>query len=149
MRITSERRYDFPVDRAAFWAVIDRTDRYQAWWPWLQAFDADGLRVGDRWTCVIRPPLPYRVSIEVTLREVERPGLVVAEISGDLGGSARIDIVDVPGGCRVHLASSLAPQRPLLRAMGAMSPGLARSGHEAVLDRGAQQLADRLAAGDR
>ncbi|MCU1455599.1 MAG: hypothetical protein JWN46_3745 [Acidimicrobiales bacterium] len=144
MRLTSERCYDFPLDAEAFWSVIDRTDSYRDWWPWLRSFDADGLHVGDRWSCVIRPPLPYLVRITVELREVDPARLVVADISGDLAGTARLEIEDLAAGCRTRLLSSLAPERGVLRALSTVAPAVARSGHEAVLDRGARQLADRL-----
>jgi polyketide cyclase/dehydrase/lipid transport protein len=146
MEITTERRYHFPVDPEALWSTIDRTDDYQAWWPWLRAFDAQGLRVGDRWDCVIRPPLPYLVRISLALTAVERPGLVAATIDGDLVGRAHLTVHDHPHGSEVRLASSLAPRRSLLRAFATAAPSLARYGHGWVLDTGARQLAALVGA---
>ncbi|MCU1353439.1 MAG: hypothetical protein JWM05_2648 [Acidimicrobiales bacterium] len=146
MEITTERRYPFPADPEAFWTTIDQTDQYQVWWPWLRAFDAEGLQPGDRWDCVIRPPLPYLVRITLTLTAVERPRLVAATIDGDLVGRAHLSVQDHEQGSEVLLVSSLAPRRSLLRAFAAVAPPLARFGHSWVLDTGARQLAVRLAA---
>lgn len=147
MEITSDRSYPLPVDAHALWSTIERTGSYQDWWPWLRAFDAEALRVGDRWRCQIRPPVPYLVRVTVALREVERPYLVSADVSGDIAGTARLTISDHPDGCELRVESSLAPRRPLLRGLAAVSPGVARFGHGWVLDTGARQLADHLREG--
>jgi len=147
MEIISDRCYGLPVDAQALWSTIERTGSYQDWWPWLRAFDAEALRVGDRWRCVIRSPLPYLVRVTVALREVDRLHLVSAQVSGDIEGTARLTIRERPDGCELRVESSLAPRRPLLRGLASVAPGVARFGHEWVLDTGAGQLAEYLRAG--
>src|SRR5947209_4222550 len=120
MRITSTHGYDLPVPAGALWADLERIDLYRSWWPWLRELAGSALAAGGRGTCAIRPPLPYLVHICVDLREVVRPQRVVADISGDLSGWARLEIVPAGAGaggegCRAELTSSLAPRRGVLR----------------------------------
>ncbi len=122
---------------------MGHVDRYRSWWPWLRELDAEGLRTGDVWTCVVQPPLPYRLRFDLTLDEVVPERSVAATVSGDIEGSASFEITEVAGGSELHLASSLAPRHPVLRAMGAVAHPIARFGHDWVLDTGLRQFRDR------
>ncbi len=149
MEITSDRRYELTVDAQALWSTIERTNSYQDWWPWLRTFDAEGLRVGDRWRCVIRSPLPYLVRVTVAIQEVERPHVVSADVSGDIAGTARLTVNERPDGCELRVESSLEPRRPLLRGLAVVAPAVAHFGHEWVLDTAARQLIEHLQGGPR
>jgi len=122
---------------------------YPSWWPWLQTFDGTLLADGERWTCTVHPPLPYRVSFELVLRDVVPLRSVAADITGDITGTARIDLsptVAPTGGAgtRLHLVSELAPERPLLRGLSRVTSAIPRYGHDQILDRGLEQFVARL-----
>jgi len=81
------------------------------------------------------------VRVTVALGEVDRLRLVSGQVLGDVEGTARLTISERPDGCDLPVESSLAPRRPLLRGLASVAPGVARFGHEWVLDTGAAQLA--------
>ena len=139
----SDRRHQFAVERAELWASMCRVDRYREWWPWLRSFEASALRSGDRWRCRVQPPLPYALRFDVTIDEVVPGELVTATVSGDIAGTARLDLLDRVGGSEIRLASSLAPSNRMLRAVALAARPVVRRGHDWVLDTGARQFTER------
>lgn len=139
----SDRRHRFDADRATVWDAIGNVDDYQRWWPWLRTFEAEALEEDQTWRCTIRPPLPYELSLDVTLERVERPHRVDARVGGDLTGSARLDLGPVGDGCEIRLRSVLSPRRGMLRTVADWAPWIARRGHDWVLDTGLRQFRER------
>lgn len=140
MRLDSDRSYRFPVSPDVLWSAIAHTAEYRTWWPWLTALDADGLAAGEVWRCTVRPPLPYRLRFAIHLDQVEPTTLIAARLSGDIGGSARLDVTPEGAGCAVRLRSSLAPNGTAFGWMARLAGPLARRGHDWVLDAGARQF---------
>lgn len=120
-----------------------RVEAYRSWWPWLRHFDGGGLVVGATWSAAVQPPLPYRLSFEVHLDEVEPPRVVEARVTGDIVGTARLEITPAAGGSELHLRSELAPTSPVLRTVARVAAPMARFGHEWVLGTGLRQFRDR------
>lgn len=145
MRIESDRRYLLQATPTVAWAALSRVDEYQRWWPWLQRFDGTALDAGQRWHCVVQPPLPYRVGFTVVLEEVATGVTAAARLEGDIVGDASIDIVDRGESCELWLRSSLAPSKPALQALAAIARPVVTFGHNWVLDTGARQFANRMA----
>ncbi len=143
MQICSDRRHTFPVSPEELWDTVARVHAYRHWWPWLRGFDAEALAVGERWSAVVQPPLPYRLRFEVHLDEIRAPHLASADVSGDIEGRARIEIAPVAGGSELHFVSELAPTNAILRAVSQMAAPMVRFGHEWVLDTGLRQFRDR------
>lgn len=143
MRINSDRRHSFSVAPDELWDAMVRVDAYRMWWPWLRSFDAVALAPGEVWTAVVQPPLPYRVRFDIRLDEVEAPRVASAEVSGDIEGTARLEIAPTSGGSELHFMSELAPTNALLRTVAQLAQPLARFGHEWVLDTGLRQFRDR------
>ena len=143
MRIRSDRRHSFAISPDELWDAMGRLDAYRAWWPWLRRFDAATLAPGTTWSAVVQPPLPYRLRFDLHLGEVEPPRVVTADVTGDIAGSARLEISPVGDGCELHLLSELRPTNPLLRAVARMAAPVARFGHDWVLDTGLRQFQDR------
>ena len=67
------------AERAAVWAALGDVEAYRDWWPWLRRFEADGLRAGAVWRCLVQPPLPYTVRFDLTLHRVIEPERVEAD----------------------------------------------------------------------
>src|SRR5687767_1157299 len=88
MAVRSDRHYRFGLEPEVLWASLVRIDDYRVWWPWLRGFDATAFAEGERWTCVVQPPLPYALRFVIALEEVEAPRFVTATISGDITGHA-------------------------------------------------------------
>ena len=148
MRLDSDRSYRFAVSPDALWSAIAETDDYPRWWSWLTHFDADGLIAGDVWRCAVRPPLPYTLRFAIHLDEVVPTSLVTARISGDIAGSARLDIEPNHDGSDVRLRSSLSPSSAAFGMLALFARPIVRRGHDWVLDTGARQFV-RLAVEDR
>jgi hypothetical protein len=144
VRILSDRHYLLDVAPDTVWTAISDVDEYQRWWPWLASFDGSALEAGQRWHCVVQPPLPYRVSFTVALERVVTAAAAVATLSGDIVGDARIDLVGRGESSELRLRSSLAPSRPALQALAAVARPVVTFGHNWVLDNGARQFADRM-----
>ena len=140
MLVRSDRTYHFDADPDTFWAAIGETGNYRAWWPWLRIFDAPDFEVGSRWTCVVQPPVPYRVRFAIDLDRIEPARLVTAAVSGDICGTACLRITPEGPGCAVHLLSELTPDNRLLRAAALLARPIVRFGHDWVLDTGASQF---------
>jgi hypothetical protein len=89
---------------------------------------------------VARPPLPYVVRFTLALDDVVAPDHVDATVSGDIAGRALLTLTDRAGGCELRLQAVLAPARPLLRAVTALLPPVARYGHDRLITTGAAQF---------
>jgi hypothetical protein len=141
---TSDRRWRFSLAPDELWERVAATDSYRRWWPWLRRFEpVGGFRAGARWSCLVQPPLPYRVRFEVALERVEPHRLAVAVVRGDIEGEAVLTIEPRSGGCEARLRSTLWPTHPLMRRVAAVVPPLVRWGHDWVLDTGARQFVQR------
>lgn len=143
MKIRSDRRHAFSVPPEELWEAMVRVDAYREWWPWLRSFDAIALATGEVWTAVVQPPLPYRLRFDIRLDEVEAPRVASAEVSGDIEGTARLEIEPTSHGSELHLVSELAPTNAVLRAVARVAHPMVRFGHEWVLDTGLRQFRDR------
>lgn len=143
MTIRSDRSYAFESDRPTVWAALIDVDRYPSWWPWLRQFDGEAFTVGERWCCVISPPLPYTLRFELVLEEVLDHTAVTARIDGDIAGTARLTLRDTSGGCELRLVSELAARSGMARLVDRVVPGLAARGHDWVLDDGIRRFRAR------
>ena len=146
VQLVSDRHYQFPFDAPTMWSVLGATEEYRGWWPWLRKFEAAGLVTGDRWSCTVRPPLPYSVRFTLELVDVQPPARVSAVVHGDITGAADIAIEPDGDGCSVRLMSTLTPASRALGAMAALTRPVVTWGHDWVLDSGATQFARRVEA---
>lgn len=143
MKIHSDRRHTFAVPPEELWDAMSRVEAYREWWPWLRHFEAAPLAPGSLWTAVVQPPLPYRLRFGLELGDVVAPRHVTAAITGDITGSARIEISPNAEGSELHLVSELAPTNAVLRAVAQVARPMVSFGHEWVLDTGLRQFRDR------
>jgi len=145
----SDRQFRFDVEPHVVWDAIGQVDLYHEWWPWLVEFDARGLESGDVWRCAVKPPLPYTLRFAIELVDVEKPNLVTGKLSGDLKGTAGLEIAaaaDGSGGSDLRLTSALGPSGFAFRLFASAARPLARYGHDWILDTGAAQFAKRAFA---
>jgi Polyketide cyclase / dehydrase and lipid transport len=143
-------RHTYTVGLApeALWGRMGDVDEFQRWWPWLQRFSGGPPATGSTWECTVRPPVPYRVRFVVHLDEVVAERRIRATVSGDVAGSARVELAPAPAGTELTLWSALEPHSRLLRAMGTLAPRLARRGHDWVLTRAALDFPEPVVATD-
>jgi hypothetical protein len=147
MMVESDRRYRFPVPACELWSAMADVEEYRRWWPWLRSFDGRGLVAGDRWHCVVQPPLPYAVRFTVAIDEVVEAERVTATVEGDVVGTASIEIREDGEGCEARLASALAPNGRALRVLATVARPVVRFGHDWVLDAGAREFRAKAVPG--
>lgn len=140
MKVRSDRAYWLPISRQELWRRIRIVDDYQSWWPWLRELHATTLAVGETWRCRLRPPMPYTIRCDIHFQTVVDDTLVVAAVSGDLTGHARIELQDDRLGTEVRVLSELVARSWPIRIVGRVLPVLARRAHDWVLDTGADQF---------
>ena len=139
----SDRRHRFAAPPEEVWAAFIRIDAYRRWWPWLADFDGSAFAEGERWACVVRPPLPYVLRFDIVLEEVEAPRFVTATVAGDITGHAALDVYAVDGGSELRLVSTLWPANAVLRAAARVAAPIISLGHDWVLDTGLRQFRER------
>ena len=140
MDVRSDRSYRFDASPEDLWAALTNVEDYRVWWPWLRRFDGDAFAAGERWTCVVQPPLPYSLRFDLTLDEVVEHERVAATVSGDIVGTAHLELTPDGTGSALALASQLAPANPMLRAIAVVARPVVRFGHDWVLDTGLRQF---------
>ena len=102
----------------------------------MTEFDAPPLRTGASTGAVVRAPAGYRLRLALTLREVVAPERAVIDVVGDVVGRSTVEVRDEGSGSEVTLGWSLAPERMLLRALGAVARPVLVRGHDRILDDG-------------
>jgi hypothetical protein len=135
-----DRSYWFPILPEALWSTLAETGDYRSWWPSLTDLEADRLVAGAVWHCTIRPPLPFALRLAIHLDDVLRPTLVTANISGDIAGTARLDVEPHGKGCDVQLTSTLAPSNRTLGTIETLARPIIRRAYNWMLDTGARQF---------
>ena len=137
-----DRAWQFAVAPEQLWATFERTDRYREWWPWLRTLDieGDGLVPGAVARVVIQAPLPYQLHCAVHVEEADAPRLLVARVTGDLDGPARLALTPTATGTEARMAWSLDVKSSLLRPLATLArPALAWA-HDRIVERGLVQF---------
>jgi uncharacterized protein YndB with AHSA1/START domain len=133
-------RWSFSATPDELWRAFSDTERLQEWWPWLRTLESSGLVEGTVSRCVVRAPVPYTVSVEIAINQVVPSRLVIAAVSGDLEGPARLDVAPQPGGSEARLSWELEARAPLLRAASLFARPVMDWGHKWVVDNGVRQF---------
>ncbi len=141
-------RWSFSATPEDLWRAFSETEALQERWPWLRTLETPGLVEGTVSRCVIRAPVPYVVTLDVALVEVVPRRLVVADVSGDLAGPARLEIAAHPDGSEARMSWELEARAPLLRAASKVAWPLLDRAQSWVVDTGVRQFR-RKALGER
>jgi hypothetical protein len=137
-----DRAWEFAVTPEALWATLARTESYRDWWPWLRelAVEGDGLVAGSAAHVVIQAPLPYQLRCSVHVDEAVPSERLVATVTGDLAGPARLELVPHGDGTTARLVWELAVTSPLLRPLSVVArPALAWA-HDRIVEHGLAQF---------
>ncbi len=115
-RLAEVRRRDYVLrsdwmvqaPRPLVWDVLaDPTMTWPRWWPGLRAQDvvpAPGALVGSTAVLVMRAPWGYTLRIGLRVEEAEPGARVLTRVTGDLEGTGRITVADLPGaGTHIHV----------------------------------------------
>jgi uncharacterized protein YndB with AHSA1/START domain len=144
-----DRTWTFAVPAEVLWRTITRTDDFPRWWSWLHELDADGVRPGATARCVVQAPLPYALRFDVRVLETVEARLVDTEVTGDLHGSARLEITPRDAGASdARLMWSLEMRNPVLRGLAVVGRPAMVWAHDRVVELGVAQF-ERRALDDR
>ncbi len=138
-----DRRWSFSAPPDDLWRAFSDTKQLEDIWPWLRTFDSPGLVAGTVSRCVVRAPVPYAITIDIAIREAVAPRLVVASVSGDLEGPARLEVAARPGGSEARLCWELEVRAPFLRAASSVVWPVMEWAHNWVVDTGVRQFRRR------
>ena len=142
-----DRGWDFAVTPEQLWATFEQTDRYQEWWPWLKELDitpahagADGLLAGATARVVIQAPLPYQLNCVVHIDEAVPARRLVARVTGDLQGPARLELSPTAQGTEARMAWTLDVHSSLLRPLATLARPALSWAHDRIVERGLVQF---------
>ena len=141
-------RWSFSATPDELWRAFSDTERLEELWPWLRTVDSPGLVEGTVSRCVIRAPVPYVLTIDIAILEVVPPRRVVAAVSGDMEGPARLEVGPRPGGSEARLWWELEARTAVLRAAAVVFRPVMDWGQSWVVDTGIRQFR-REALGER
>jgi uncharacterized protein YndB with AHSA1/START domain len=133
-----DRSWDFAVPPNELWATLARTDQYPNWWPWLREFQVtgDGLSSGSVAELVIQAPLPYQLHCTIEVVEADAPHVLAANVTGDLEGPARLELLPVADGAVARLAWTLEVRSSLLRPLAVVGRPVLAWAHDRIVERG-------------
>ena len=129
------------------WEAFCRTDRFPEWWPWLRVPPTARLVEGTTTPCVVRSPLLYSLRFDVSVLKVVPERLVTTRVSGDLDGTARLEVAPHPEGSEARLAWEVDVVAPPLRAASRVARPVMEWGHDWVVEMGLRQFRRALGAG--
>ena len=135
-RIDYRGAFWFPVGPDELWQTIERFDRFESWWDWLQDFGADGdaLVAGNVLHATVVPPVPWRLRMNIRLEAALRPHVLEATVAGDVVGTAVIRLESLDDGTEVTAAWSLDMLSRPLRIAAIVAHPLMRWGHDRVVE---------------
>jgi hypothetical protein len=119
---------------------LSDTSAFSGWWPWLRAFEPVELEPGAQTRCSIGPPLPYVLSVAISVVDVVPERSLVVTVSGDLEGPARLEVGPSPVGSTARLVWELEVRRPALRIVATVARPTLQWGHEWVVNNGVEQF---------
>jgi uncharacterized protein YndB with AHSA1/START domain len=145
-----DRSWEFELPPDQLWALLSDTSAFPTWWPWLRAFDPIPLEAGASTRCVIGPPLPYVLTVDIAIAEVVTERLVRVDVAGDVQGPARLEVEPRDNGSVARLAWDVEVRRPMLRAAARVARPVLLWGHDWVVRNGVEQFRRRaIGNGDR
>ena len=86
----------FDASPQELWDELGRVDRFEDWWPWMRDVRLQGtaLAPGSVISFGIDPPVPLEMTISVAVTASEEPNWLEGDVSGDLSGTARLELVE-------------------------------------------------------
>jgi uncharacterized protein YndB with AHSA1/START domain len=140
-----DRALNFAVSPEDLWATLEQTNEYRSWWPWLREFrvNGDGLTAGSTARVVIQAPLPYQLRCEIDVHEAVPARSLVASVTGDLEGPARLELAPTDRGTTARLAWVLDVRSTLLRPLALLGRPALAWGHDRIVERGLVQFEAR------
>jgi len=138
--------------RGRVWAVLRRPERWPRWWRYVASVqerapgDSAGIgaRHGVHWTS----KLPYSLTLETEVVELQTPTRIRVRAHGDLEGEGLWELRDEGAGTAVDYTWRVTLDKPWMRRLAPLMRPVFEWNHHAVMAAGEQGLAAYLARGD-
>lgn len=146
--IITDWAFDAPIERV--WALIERTDDWPHWWPAVLAVasmrDGDARGVGAVRRLTWRTALPYSLSFDVEVTQIEPLAFIEGRATGELDGIGQWTFAAL--GERTHVRSDWRVEvtRPWMRALAPVLRPAYAWNHGKVMAWGEDGARKRLAA---
>jgi uncharacterized protein YndB with AHSA1/START domain len=137
--------------RQHVWSALLDYREWPAWWRGFRKVDR--LRAGDdqgvgmilrqQW----RSLLPYTLTFELEILEIESAALLRGRISGDMDGTATWTMDEAAGETRIRFVLDVHPARPWMNLPVPFAGRIFAANYDAVMRWGSEGLARRLEAG--
>ncbi len=138
-----------PID--AVWEAIYQADQWPRWWKGVQRVISlepaapDGL--GGRTRYVWKSALPYRLTIDMTTTELERPYRLAGRAVGELRGEGRWLLQEQDGITTVRYDWQVETTKAWMNLLAPVARPLFRWNHDVVMRQGGEGLRRWLEAG--
>lgn len=142
-------RWHVPADAAWCWAQMEDLlhSGEASWWPAVVVTRPPaGVEVGNTLTLRVRSPLGYRLEVDLTLTEVERPTRLAAASDGDLAGTGRIEVDAQGAESDIRIVWEVSIRKRWMRTVAPALRPVFVWAHESVMVGGEHALLARLAA---
>ncbi len=128
--------FSFPVSIDRVWHTVARLDQFSSWWGWLRDYTIEGagLEPGTVLHGVVAPPVPYRMRLDVVLAECEPQRSILAQVHGDLEGTAQMRFEDDEGSTCAHATWTIEMMQWPMRFAARFAYPLLRWGHDQVVE---------------
>ncbi len=86
--------HDFDALPTDLWEELARVDQFERWWPWMREVRLEGsaLQPGSRISFRVVPPVRFEMQIAVDVTSSKQPEWIEGSVSGDLLGTARLEL---------------------------------------------------------
>jgi carbon monoxide dehydrogenase subunit G len=146
-----EGEFALPASPAAIWDTISHVERFESWWSWLRDLRVEGtpLAAGTVLSGLVVPPIPYRMRLRIALVGSDAPRRIDAEVSGDLVGTAHVQLDPAPEGTRARVGWTVEMMPRPMRIAARLGSPLLRWGHDRVVEATVARFRRQLARATR
>lgn len=140
---------DAPIE--AVWVAMIASEQWPEWWPYLDRvkeiakgnFDGTGSLLSFTWG----GPLPYKLSFQIMITQIECPSLIEGRVCGDLVGIGRwLLSEDVTGSTNVRYLLKARTTKPWMNLVAPVARWYFTWNHNRVMEAGGKGLANHLGA---
>ncbi len=128
--------FALPLPPDQVWAELQRMDRFESWWSWLRQFhvDSGGLVAGAVLEGDVVPPLPFRMHLQVVLRDCVPAERIEATVRGDLEGRAELLLTPDGDGSHAQVSWSIEMMQRPMRLAALVAYPMLRWGHDRLVE---------------
>jgi hypothetical protein len=133
--IVYREAFSFPLPPRQMWQELERPDRLTGRWRWVDVRRVDPtLEQGAELTCVIKPPVPFRMLLDVVVLEVTHDELIGVEFRGDLRGRGELRLAPDGEGTLAEVSWRVEMMQRGMRAAARHTHPLLRWAHDRIVE---------------